>query len=185
MRIARKLTLLATLALAAGGCRLHMASAGLVSLTVHLAAGGVETMVSSCNVEFDVRIDAAAEGWISHHEFTGDAACTRLACGQANPSSEGRAWTFHMAEVEPPARTEQATILFCHQLLDGQSPTHCEVRIPLTQTSMHRYRLTASDASGHGAAFPHCELTGTFDVEAAGALSGEALVYQSVEIRHS
>jgi hypothetical protein len=169
-----------------GGCRLHFNSIGTVPLSAHLSAGGPEVAISDCTVEFDIRIDAAGEGWISHQEFTGpNPPCTRQACGQANPpTGEGRAYSFHMNEVEPPARTEFAEVLFCVEPIGQTAPSHCEVRVPMTQPTSHRYHFVAQDTPGHGA-FPHCELTGTFEVEAAGGLSGENQVYQNVEIRHN
>ena len=169
-----------------GGCRLHVASVGGVALSAHLSAGGTEVVVQVCSIEFDIRIDAAAEGWISHQEFTGGAECTKRACGQVTPpTSEGRAYSFHMAEVEPPARTENAVILLCTENLDGTQPAHCEVTFPISQPTTHRYRFASSDASGHGAFFPHCELSATFDVEAALGMTGEAQTEQNVEIRHT
>ena len=170
-----------------GGCRVHVASVGTVPLSAHLSAGGTEVVVSSCTVEFDIRIDAAAEGWITHQEFTGDASvCIRQACGQPTPpTGEGRAYSFHMEEVEPPARTERAQVLFCTEPIGQTAPSHCEITVPLSQPTTHRYRFVAADASGHGAAFPHCELTGTFDVEAVLGTSGEAQAEQNIEIRHT
>lgn len=169
-----------------GGCRLHVASTGTAVFSAHLSAGGTEVVVgfTHCTWEFDVRIDAATEGWITHQELTGGAACSKRACGTVAPS-EGRAYAFHLQEVEPPARTESAVILLCTENLDGTSPGHCEVTLPLSQPTVHRYRFLASDTSGHGAAFPHCEFTGTFDVEAALGVTGEAQTEQNIEIRHT
>ena len=169
-----------------GGCRVHVNSVGGVPLFAHLSAGGTEVQISNCAVEFDIRIDAAAEGWIAHQEFTGGAECTKRACGQVTPpTSEGRAYSFHMAEVEPPARTENAVVLFCTENLDGSQASHCEVTFPLSQPTTHRYRFSGTDISGHGTFFPHCELTGTFDVEAALGTSGEGQAEQNIEIRHT
>ena len=170
-----------------GGCRVHVASTGNVPFTAHLSAGGTEVVITECAIEFDIRIDAAAEGWISHQEFTGPAAvCTRQACGQPTPpTGEGRAYSFHLSEVEPPARTEQAIVLFCMEPIGQTAPSHCEITFPLTQPTTHRYRLVAVDASGHGTAFPHCEWTGTFDVEAVLGTTGEAQAEQNIEIRHT
>lgn len=169
-----------------GGCRVHVASVGTVPLSAHLSAGGTEVVVLICSWEFDIRIDAAAEGWITHQEFTGGAECTKRACGQlAPPTSEGRAYSFHMGEVEPPARTEIVQMIFCTENLDGSQLTHCEVTFPVSQPSIHRYRFAGTDVSGHGAFFPHCEYTGTFDVEGALGTSGEGQAEQNIEIRHT
>jgi hypothetical protein len=175
----------------AGGCRLHFA-APLVILTAHLSAGGTEVTVgfATCSWEFDLRIDPDGEGWISHQEFTPGASgtCTRRACGQLNPpASEGRAYTAYMQEREIAGQgaREEVVIVFCTQNLDGTGGGHCEITVPISQPSLHRYRFTAVDVSGHGTAFPHCELTGTFDEEAVLGTTGENQTEQRVEIRHT
>jgi hypothetical protein len=172
----------------AGGCRMHITAPNVV-LTAHLSAGGTEVTVNTCNLEFDRRIDPDGEGWISHHEFTQGAVgtCTRRACGQLTPpTSEGRAWTVYLQETEVAGQgpRESMTFLFCTENLDGTSPAHCEITIPMSQLSLHRYRFTANDVSGHGTAFPHCEWTATFDEEAVLGTTGEAQAEQRVEIRH-
>jgi hypothetical protein len=176
----------------AGGCRTH-ASAPNVQLFAHLSAGGTEVLVSTCNVEFDIRIDAAGEGYLSHQEFTQGTAgtCTQKVCGQVTPpTSEGRAYSFFMRETEP-APTERATALFCTEPLDGSSPpAHCEVTVPVTEPTPHAYRFTAADVSGHGAIFPHCELGSAaspaqFNTEAVLGTTGEAQAEQELEIRHN
>jgi hypothetical protein len=166
-----------------GGCRMHF-SGPSTSLSAHLSAGGTEVTISMCDVEFDVRLDSAAEGYISHQEFTGGS-CFRRACGQVTPpTSEGRAYSFFVRETEPePA--ERATALFCTEALDGSGPTHCEVTLPASAPVRHEVRLTAADVSGHGTVFPHCEMTGTFDTEATLGTSGEGQLEQRLEIRHS
>lgn len=167
-----------------GGCRMHFASSGLVSLSAHLTAGGLEVTIGTCNVEFDVRLDAAAEGWITHQEFTGDSSCTRQACGQTTPpTGEGRAYSFFMREVEPEP-SELGTGLFCTEPIGQTNPTHCEVTLPASAPVRHQARLEAVDASGHGASFPRCEMTGTFDSEVALGTTGEGQLEQKVEVRH-
>jgi hypothetical protein len=171
-----------------GGCRQHY-TASNVALTSHLSAGGVEVAVSTCNLEFDMRIDTAVEGWISHQELTGPPnLCTRKACAQAAPpTSEGRAWTVYLQESEVPGvgPVERMVVLLCTEDLASPGPSHCEVTIPMSQAAPHRYRFTAADVSGHGTAFPHCELTGTFDQEAVLQNTGENQLEQNVEIRHT
>lgn len=168
-----------------GGCRLHMTAPNVVTST-HLAAGGAEVVVSTCAWEFDVRIDPVGEGYVAHHELTGPVAtCTRRACGQlVPPTSEGRAWSMYMREAETEPR-ERIVLLYClENRSDGSAAAHCEVTLPLSQPTLHRYRLNAADASGHGTAFPHCELDGTFDGEAVLGVTGEGQAEQNVEIAH-
>jgi len=167
-----------------GGCRLHVAGLG-VAISSHLAAGGAEVLVATCDWEFNMRVDAQGEGYMSHQELAGDfMTCTRKVCGQPNPTSEGKSWSFFLREAEPAPR-ETVTILACFEDLGGGNPAHCELTLPVSQPSLHRYRFTAADVSGHGAVFPHCEVSGTLDVEAVLGNTGEAQVEQNVEIRHS
>ena len=173
----------------AGGCRLHFSAPNVV-LTAHLSAGGTEVTVSSCNWEFDMRLDSAGEGWISHQELTQgtQGTCARRVCGQLTPpTSEGRAWTVYMQETEVAGQgpSESVVIHTCTEALDGTGASHCELTIPVSQPATHRYRLTANDASAHGAVFPHCERTGTFDSEAVLGTTGEGQLEQNVEIRHT
>jgi hypothetical protein len=173
----------------AGGCRMHFSGLN-VTLSAHLSAGGTEVLVSTCDTEFDLRLDAAGEGWISHQELTQGTvgSCTRRACGQAAPpTSEGRAWQIYLQEIEVPAvgPRENALIIFCTEALDGTNLVHCPTIIPFSQPVRHRYRITAADVSSIGSFFPNCEHTGTFDGEAVLATTGEGQLEQNVEIRHT
>lgn len=175
----------------AGGCRTHVSAAN-VELYAHLSAGGPEVLVSTCNLEFDMRVDAAGEGYMSHQEWTPgtQGSCTRRTCGQLTPpTSEGRAWTFFLRETEP-APPERITFLSCTEPLDGTGfVAHCELTLPVTEPTPHAYRLTAIDASSHGAVFPSCEWgsaasPAVFDTEALLQTTGEAQAEQRLEIRH-
>jgi hypothetical protein len=168
-----------------GGCRLHVSGTNVVT-SAHVSAG-VEMVGSTCDWEFNVRVDSVGEGYISHQELTGlPADCARRPCGQVvPPTGEGRAWSMFMDEREP-GPTEQMELLYClENRADGTNPRHCEVELPISQPTVHRYRLTAVDVSGHGTTFPDCEIDGTFDVEAVLGNTGENLAEQNVEIRHS
>ena len=172
-----------------GGCRQHYTAPNVV-LVAHLSAGGTEIVVSTCNVEFDLRIDSAGEGYIAHQEFTQgtEGTCTRRACGQVTPpTSEGRAYTIYGQETEVAVQGPRETLvaLFCTEALDGTGASHCEITVPFTQGATHRYTFAAADASGHGTVFPHCELTGTFTQEAVLQNTGEAQLEQNIEIRHT
>ena len=174
---------------ATGGCRTHIVSNGGVPLTQHDALGN-EAVVSSCNVEIDLRIDVAGEGYLTHQEFTGAAGvCVTKPCGQVTPpTTEGRIWSFFTFESEVAGSTdrERATLLFCIEPLPSSPASHCEVTVPFTQPATHRYRFTATDAGCHAAAgAAHSEVTGTFDVEAVPGISGENLAEQNIEIRHT
>ncbi|HYJ00272.1 MAG TPA: hypothetical protein VEX36_11445 [Thermoleophilaceae bacterium] len=173
----------------AGGCRLHF-SGPSVTLSAHLSAGGTEVLVSTCDIEFDLRLDSAGEGWISHQELTQGTAgsCTRRACGQLTPpTSEGRAWQIYLQETEVAGAgpRENGLIIFCTEALDGTNLVHCPTIIPFSQPVQHRYRFTAADVRSLGSFFPNCEHTGTFDSEATRGTTGEGQLEQNIEIRHA
>jgi hypothetical protein len=177
---------------ASGGCVTH-ASATSVQLGAHLSAGGTEVLVSNCDFEFDMRIDSAGEGYITHQEFTaptagGGGQCARRACGQITPpTSEGRAWSFYMRESEP-APTERLTFMFCTEPIAGGAASHCELTIPISEPSAHNYEFVVNDASGHGTIFPHCEFASTqqatFRTEAVLGVTAEGSNEQRLEVRH-
>jgi len=172
-----------------GGCRSHYSAANVVQAS-HLTAGGTEVVVSACDWEFDLRLDSAAEGYIAHQELTQgtQGTCTRKACGQVTPpTSEGRAWTLYLQETEVAGQgpREGVRINLCTEPIDPGTGSHCVFNMPVSQTSTHRYGWTATDVPGEGTFFPHCELTGTFDQEAALGTTGEGQLEQNIEIRHT
>jgi hypothetical protein len=173
---------------ATGGCRTHVASVGTVPLTGHDVLGN-EGVVFNCTVEFNLRIDAAGEGYITHHEYTGPAGvCVTKPCGQvAPPSTEGRVWSFFTfeSEVAGSADRERAIMLFCIEPITGGASGHCEITVPFGQPTTHRYRFNATDVACHSASSARNELTGVFDVEAVSGVSGENLAQQNIEIRHT
>jgi hypothetical protein len=176
-----------------GGCRVH-ASAPNVVLRAHVF--GVESVDSTCNVEFDMRVDGAGEGYLTHHEFTQgtQGTCERRACDQSEAppfpptpgvaQSEGRPWRYHGHEEGP--GNEVVTALFCIQErseLNGPR-THCEVSLALTSPTLHRPRVTGNDSACHGTAGFRGEVTGVFNVEAVPGTTGEGQLEQQVEILH-
>ena len=169
----------------AGGCRVHVLASNAV-ITEHDALGN-EAVVSTCNIEADMRIDVAGEGYWTHQELTGPN-CVIRACGQVTPpTSEGRAWSFFMQESEiagNPVR-ERVTVLFCIEPIAMQTPEHCEWTMDITQPTTHRYRFSAVNLPAHGSSLPRCELDAVFNTEAATGLNGENLARQNIEIRHT
>jgi hypothetical protein len=169
-----------------GGCILHVVSVQPAGMNQVVHINGVPASISTCGVEFDVRIDKLGEGYATHHEFTGSAeVCTQKPCGQPAPGGEGRAWSFFMRELGSEPR-ERLVILMCTEHINGMGgPRHCELTMPVSATSLHRYRLSAVDLAGHGSVSPRCELNGTFDVETTTGTTPEGLTEQNVEIRHN
>ena len=176
---------------AGGGCRSHVNGPNLI-LSRHDAAGA-EAVSTVCNYEFDIRVDVAGEGYITHQELTGDpATCVVRPCGGATPpgTSEGRIWSFFMFESEVAGSTarERITFMFCIEPVPPivGPPSHCEVTLPFTQPTTHRYQFTATDVNGHApAGTTRCELDGTFNIETTPGVSTENLAEQNIEVRHN
>ena len=82
------------------------------------------------------------------------------------------------------ANTQRAVARFGHQLSRTRL-RQLGLRQAPSQATLHRYRLTANDVSGHGAAFPHCEIDGVLDTEAVLGMTNEGQTDQSVEITHN
>jgi hypothetical protein len=170
-----------------GGCRFHISGLS-INFSEHTSAGA-ESIITTCNIEADARIDAAGEGYLTHQELTQGVlgTCTRRACAQPTPpTGEGRAWSFYMQETEPAPR-ERMVILFCLETLT--TPTsiiHCEFTLPIAQTTTHMYEFVTNDLAGHNAPnFPRCEITGILRTEEPAGLTGENQARQNIEIRHT
>jgi hypothetical protein len=146
-----------------GGCVAHMGGSNIV-VSGHLF--GIESVDTTCNMEFDLRTSGAGKGYAVHQEFTQgtQGTCTRDPCDE--PPARG--WRFHLKVVLTPLKIKVFEILIC--LEDrGTSGTssnrrHCRVQIPFTETANHRYTFTANDINASGT--PRCELNGTFTTEA-------------------
>ena len=54
---------------ATGGCELHVVNMGLINLINH-SSPTVETVVTQCNMEFNVNIDENGEGYVTHQSIT-------------------------------------------------------------------------------------------------------------------
>lgn len=176
----------------AGGCRLHVTGTGIL-MTAHVF--GIEMADASCSIEFDMRVDAGGEGWLSHQELTQGATgtCRHRACHQSEPGAppptgqtEGRPWGFYSDETGPGQEASRALLCIEPRGQPNNELTHCEIVLPLSQPQLHRYQLTATDSSCNAIpGFPvRWELTGTLAVEATPGVSGEGLSEQNVEIVH-
>ena len=170
-----------------GGCVVHGGGNAIV-LSGHLF--GIESVDSTCNVEFDLRTSGTGTGYLAHQEFTPAATgtCTRKPCNQASfaaPQSEGRPWRGFAFESQTGAPEERITVLFCveDRDADGGNRRHCNVTVPFTETTNHRYTFTANDINASGT--PRCEINGTFTTEATQVSpSGEGQTRTQVEVNH-
>jgi hypothetical protein len=187
-------TINATRTVAAGGCIVHGSGPNIV-LVAHVF--GVESVQSTCNVEFDLRIDADGEGFLTHQELTQgtQGVCTRRPCGSLPAGTEGRPWEVSGRETGTVAPREILTALFCVETLNSDgthsSPTHCEVDVPMTEPTNHRYTFTTpgaptgGGAEGHGPAGFRCEVSGVFSTEATQpSPTGEGGTRTQVEVNH-
>ncbi|HYI99609.1 MAG TPA: hypothetical protein VEX36_08045 [Thermoleophilaceae bacterium] len=164
----------------AGGCLIHVAGSGIVQ-SGHVF--GVETIESTCNIEFDLRIGGDGAGYLTHVELVPGIAgtCERRPCHYPNtpnptfvpPSTvngnhnEARPHRGYMEETTNPVG-ERLVFLFCLEprsstSLEPMTKRHCQVAVPFTETANHRYTFTANDVGGTGT--PRCELNGTYVVE--------------------
>jgi hypothetical protein len=175
-----------------GGCRLHITGPDIV-LTAHVF--GIESTDSTCDVEFDMRVDGQGEGYLSHFEFTptasGQGTCTRRACHQSEAGtppptgqSEGRPWGFWGREVATGAIN--ITALFCVEPRGNPNgaETHCQIVLPLTEIANHHYRVVGNDTPCAGTAGFRGEITGTLEAEEPPFNSSPEGAYSEVEINH-
>ena len=172
----------------AGGCRVHARGLNIV-LVAHIF--GFESVDSTCDTEFDARLDGSAEGYLTHAEITQgtQGTCTRRPCGSTSPGVEGRAWSGFGRERGAVTPREGITVLFCLWGLENQTNTHCEVTIPFTETeggvaTNHRYHFIANDTPCHGTAGFRGELTGEWNTEMVSEINGEMQDEQRVEVNH-
>ena len=169
-----------------GGCRIHARGLNIL-LEAHIF--GFETVDSTCDTEFDARLDSSAEGYLTHAELTQgtQGTCTRRPCGTTSPGVEGRPWSAYGRENG--AEFETITVLFCLWGIDNQTNTHCEVSIPFAEfeggvPTNHRYQIVAFDQECHGVAGFRGELTGVWNTEMVTGTNGESQTEQQVEINH-
>jgi hypothetical protein len=152
MRFARKLVLLAAMALAAlaltatsasaqepieiqtelgehcgGICDLHVVGTAPSNLSAYFGGTPV-AVISSCNDEFVASLDENGVGYI--HTYENDAAasatCTRVNCASETESE----WPTRLEEFGP--GDERAHVVFClSPETDPSTETHCEVEIDI------------------------------------------------------
>jgi hypothetical protein len=171
-----------------GGCVVHGGGNNIV-LSGHL--WGIESTDSTCNIEFDLRVDGSGRAYLAHHEFTTAplGTCTRKACNQERssaPHSEGRPWRAYATENSSSGTPEETIrVLFC--VVDrgtiNNNRRHCNVLVPFSETSNHRYTFVANDINASGN--PRCELDGYFTTESTQVSpSGENQTRTQVEVNH-
>jgi hypothetical protein len=167
-----------------GGCRIHVTGSDIEFWGA--TPGGAEPLYWQCDMEFVMRLDAAAEGYMSHLELTPGSLgqCTLKPCrNPALPASEDRAWSVSLRDAE--ASPEAITFLIC--IVYQDQPLHCEHTLPFVRTGQHRYAFNAPFVtSPHGgSSILPCRLRGAFSIETVSEVTGEAEAEQLPEIRHS
>jgi hypothetical protein len=169
MRFARKLVLLAVMALAAlalsastamaqedveiqtepGGdhcsepCQIHVTSVTPSSLGAFVGETQVQ-VISSCTDEFLATLDEDGEGFIHTYENNkgqiGGEACTRQNCDDAGDDESE--WDTHLSEA---AGAGNANVRFCLETAPGAANVHCTANIAITEdvSVTHRYVFNA------------------------------------------
>jgi hypothetical protein len=151
-----------------GGCLGHAASE---SIEIRKHVFGVESHISTCQLEFWGRLNEDGGGYGFEASFTGGAGCIRQACG-SNP--EGTPWAIQGAEV---SGVELITANLCiERTSDGLGDESCEIDLPFSQNgSTHQVELGgATEMAGHGIGGFRCEIQGHWVSEAIGTHDGQA-----------
>jgi hypothetical protein len=205
MRLARKLMLLATMAIAAMAlaapsafgqndvevtneatgahcgtlattpCSAHGVSTGSVTLTAHVF--GAESVQTVCNNEFTLQTDEDGNGRLINQNLSG-ASCTRQPCRDA----DNNVLPWNGTGAETAVGVLRLTVNFCVEPIGGGSDTTCELEVPIKHSGGHAYEFGTKDAKGnpveiacHGTAGFRGEVTGHWVSE--GTTSG-------LEIKH-
>lgn len=185
----------------AGGCLIHVASSGEYEIRKHVF--GIESHITKCNLEFWIRFNEDAEGYIIHQVMTGPS-CPREPCREAG-QPERTPWPAHGDELHkstvPKAgetgltssiagHREILTTNRCISTLDMSTNESCEIDIPFNQTATtHEYEFgdAVAEMPSHGITGFRCEIVGHWRAEhAIGRLEniGTAELETKVEITH-
>lgn len=175
MRLARKLALLATMAIAALALTATSASAQIEVIDtnsqqhcspgpVHcevLAHGEVGTVIqahllsgpevttSVCEDEFEAEINEDGEGQIEHQILTG-ASCPNKPCEATSQiSGDGHPWPVHLRE-DPVTGEESLAVHFCLEPAGGGTQSECEINVHLDETAPSDYEFVAGDETCTG-----------------------------------
>jgi hypothetical protein len=175
-----------------GGCLFHVGGPNIV-VSGHLF--GIEVTDSTCNFEFDYRIDWIGRVTAVHQELTQgtQGTCTRRPChypltpGTEEPPSTGqtesRPWRGYLGAAPAPLFVV-STLLICledrHTVTPEQNKRHINISIPGTESSNHRYTFAANDVNGStSSSGVRAEVSGIITTEAtqvAGSESGRTQV---------
>lgn len=153
------------------GCLVHASSEAGVILRKHVF--GIESTITTCNVEAWGRVNEDAEGYALHIQLSG-AGCQRQPCKPAG-GGEPNEWPAHGDEahsVDPPrgetgtvpigTKDEIMTITFCIEPIGGGTDETCEIDAPVAETAIsHQYEFgQVAELPGHGVGGFRCELVG-------------------------
>lgn len=186
MRIARKLTLLCAMAIAAIAMTASTASAQAVEVshehedetlehcteldpctvvahsesvtTVDGHAFGFEQVQSQCFDEFTGQVFEDGSGAIHQQNLTGPD-CVKQACTTAGETE----WPAQLSEAS--AGEENMEIEFCLENLDGSDPLHCTIDVHVELIDHHNAEFSADDVPCHGSGEPAAEVTGHWETD--------------------
>lgn len=164
-----------------GGCLIHASSEAGVELRKHVF--GVESHLTSCQNEFQGRVNEDAEGFIINQALTG-ASCQRQPCKEAG-QAQGTPWPAHGDEAHkatvPKAgetgvpsiagHREVLTASLCIEPIGGGADETCELDFPANQvggTHAGEYG-DAAELASHGVGGFRCEVVGHWNSETGGA----------------
>lgn len=149
-----------------GGCLGHAASE---SVEIRKHVFGIESHITTCNLEFHGRVNEDGGGQATEQAFSG-ASCQRQAC---KVGAEAQPWPVQGVEVL--GTGEILTATFCIEPLGGGSDETCEIDLPLSQAPPdHTVELgAATELSAHGVSGFRCELVGHWVSETGGTHDGD------------
>jgi len=166
----------------AGGCEIHAASEGEITLRQHIF--GIESQVSVCENEFTGRLDEDAEGYITEQVLSDHGACNREPCDEETAPKEKRPWHVTGREEELHAGyPETLRASFCVETPTNttrpQGETTCLVDVPFRDDEASGLQEFGepppTEMPGTGTAGFRCELIGHWmtEVEQAGEVNVE------------
>ena len=150
-----------------GGCVIHATSESAVTLKKHVF--GIESTITTCDIEFHARLDDDASGYMFEQQITG-AGCTREACAES--AGESTPWAFTGAEGSALEGDKFLATSLCVETLGGGADETCEIDLPLDSPAHFIELGHVTEMSAHGLSGFRCELVGHWTTETGGTHDG-------------